>query len=65
MNEPSYEELKQALDDLYQGRKTVVPHDIDHAYNMLKLAGAYIHDDKQRMLNYLKSDYASNYGVEL
>jgi hypothetical protein len=54
MNEPTYEQLQQTLDDLYQGRKIIVPHDIDHAHNMLKLAGAYIHDDKQRMWSYLK-----------
>jgi hypothetical protein len=54
MNKPSYEELRQTLDDLYQGRRVVIPHDIDHAYNMLKVAGAYIQDDKQRMWSYLK-----------
>jgi hypothetical protein len=35
--------------DLYQGRRVVVPHDIDHAHNMLMVAGAYIQDDKNRM----------------
>jgi hypothetical protein len=54
MNNPSYEELRQTLDDLYQGRRVVVPHDIDHAHHMLMLAGAYIQDDKQRMWSYLK-----------
>jgi hypothetical protein len=51
-----YQELEATLKDLYEGRRVVVPHDIDHAYNMLKVAGAYIQDDKQRMWNYLKGD---------
>ena len=41
--------LEATLEDLYQGRRVVVPHDIDHAHNMLMVAGAYIQDDKQRM----------------
>jgi hypothetical protein len=55
-----YQELEAALEDLYQGRRVVVPHDIDHAYNMLKVAGAYIQDHKQRMCSILKTEY----GVE-
>lgn len=43
------QELEATLQDLYQGRRVVVPHDIDHAHNMLMVAGAYIQDDKQRM----------------
>jgi hypothetical protein len=55
MNEPTYQELRQTLDDLYQGRRVVIPHDIDHAHHMLMLAGAYIQDHKQRMWSYLKA----------
>jgi len=43
-----YQEFEAALEDLYQGRRVVVPHDIDHAYNMLKVAGAYIQDHRNR-----------------
>jgi hypothetical protein len=55
-----YQELEATLNDLYKGRRVIVPHDLDHAYNMLKVAGAYIQDDKQRMWSILKQDY----GVE-
>ena len=47
------QELEATLQDLYQGRRVVVPCDIDHAHNMLMVAGAYIQDDKQRMWNTL------------
>ena len=43
------QELEATLKDLYEGRRVVVPCDIDHAHNMLMVAGAYIQDDKQRM----------------
>jgi hypothetical protein len=52
-----YQELEATLKDLYEGRRVVVPHDIDHAHNMLMVAGAYIQDDKQRMWSILKQDY--------
>jgi hypothetical protein len=55
------QELEVQLKDLYEGRRVVVPHDIDHAHNMLMIACAYIRDDKQRMWATLKQDY----GVEL
>ena len=42
-------ELEATLEDLYQGRRVVVPHDIDHAHHMLMVAGAYIQHDKNRM----------------
>jgi len=48
------QELENTLLDLYQGRRVVVPHDIDHAHNMLMVAGAYIHHDKQHMWDALK-----------
>ena len=49
-----YQELEATLNDLYEGRRVVVPRDIDHAHNMLMVAGAYIHDDKQRMWSTLR-----------
>ena len=42
-------ELEATLNDLYEGRRVVVPHDIDHAHDMLMVASAYIQDDKNRM----------------
>jgi hypothetical protein len=56
MSEPTRQELEAKLKDLYEGRRVVVPHDIDHAHQMLMIASSYIRDDKQRMWNYLKSD---------
>ena len=59
MNE-RIQELEAKLQDLYEGRKVVMPHDIDHAHNMLMVAGAYIHHDKRNVWNILKKDF----GVE-
>jgi hypothetical protein len=53
MNE-RIKQLEATLEDLYQGRRVVVPCDIDHAHNMLMVAGAYIQDDKQRMWDTLQ-----------
>jgi hypothetical protein len=53
-------ELEAKLQDLYEGRKVVVPCDIDHAHNMLMVSCAYIRDDKRNVWNILKKDY----GVE-
>jgi len=55
MNE-RIEELETQLQDLYQGRRVVVPHDIDHAHNMLMVAGAYIQHDKNRMWDMLNTE---------
>jgi len=54
MNE-RIKELETQLQDLYQGRRVVVPHDIDHAHNMLMVAGAYIQQDKNRMWDILNT----------
>ena len=51
-----YQELETTLNDLYEGRRVIVPNDLDHAYQMLMVASSYIRDDQQRMLNYLKTD---------
>jgi len=50
------QELEATLMDLYQGRRVVVPHDIDHAHNMLMVAGAYIQQDKNRMWDILNTE---------
>jgi len=50
------QELEIQLQDLYQGRRVVVPHDIDHAHNMLMVAGAYIQQDKNRMWDMLNTE---------
>ena len=47
--EQRIQELEATLMDLYQGRRVVVPHDIDHAHQMLMIASSYIRDDKHRM----------------
>jgi hypothetical protein len=46
MTLPTYQELETKLQDLYEGRAVVTPCNSDHAYNMLVVAGAYIHHDK-------------------
>ena len=51
--EQRIQEREATLKDLYQGRRVVVPHDIDHAHHMLMVAGAYIQHDKNRMWNTL------------
>jgi hypothetical protein len=48
------QELENTLMDLYLGRRVVVPHDIDHAHQMLMVAGAYIQHDKNRMWSTLR-----------
>jgi len=50
------QELEIQLQDLYQGRRVVVPCDIDHAHNMLMVAGAYIQHDKNRMWDTLNTE---------
>ena len=50
------QELETQLQDLYQGRQVVVPCDIDHAHNMLMVAGAYIQHDKNRMWDMLNTE---------
>jgi hypothetical protein len=50
------QELEAQLNDLYLGRRVIIPHDIDHAHQMLMIACSYIRDDQQRMWNYLKGD---------
>jgi hypothetical protein len=49
-------ELEEKLQDLYEGRRIIVPNDLDHAYQMLMMASSYIRDDQQRMMTYLKTD---------
>ena len=51
-----YQELEATLKDLYEGRRVIIPNDVDHAYQMLMIASSYIRDDQQRMMTYLKTD---------
>lgn len=44
------------LEEIQRGDKVVIPNDIDHARFMLMVAQAYINDDKNRMISYLKHD---------
>jgi hypothetical protein len=53
-------ELEEKLQDLYEGRRIIVPNDLDHAYQMLMMASSYIRDDQQRMMTYLKTDIVRN-----
>ena len=54
------QELEATLMDLYQGRRVVVPCDIDHAHNMLMVAGAYIQHDKNRMWDILNTEWKND-----
>lgn len=42
-------ECRLALDELYRGDKVVLPSSIEHAEFMIKVAQAYINQDKQEM----------------
>ena len=51
------QELETTLKDLYEGRRIVIPHDIDHAHQMLHVAMCYINQDRQDVLDALTKDY--------
>jgi hypothetical protein len=42
-------ECRLALDELYRGDKVVLPSSIEHAEFMIKVAQAYINQNKQEM----------------
>ena len=52
------QELETTLKDLHEGRRVVIPHDIDHAYQMLQVAMCWINQDQQDVLDALNKDYA-------
>jgi hypothetical protein len=52
------QELETKLQDLRAGRMLIVPHDIDHAHQMLYVAMCYINQDRQDVLDALSKDYA-------
>ena len=52
-----YQELEATLKDLYEGQRVVIPHDIDHAHQMLHVALSWINQDQQDVLYALKKDY--------
>jgi hypothetical protein len=51
-------ELEAKLKDLQEGRLLIIPHDIDHAHQMLHVALSWINQDQQDVLDALKKDYA-------
>jgi hypothetical protein len=48
-------ECRLALEELYEGRKVVIPSSLEHAKFMIMVAQAYINEDKERMIGYLKN----------
>ena len=46
------------LKEIACGDKVVIPTSIEHAKFMIMVAQAYINEDKERMIGYLKKDYA-------
>jgi hypothetical protein len=51
-------ECRLALDELYRGDKVVIPTSVEHAKFMIMVAQAYINEDKERMISYLKKEHA-------
>jgi hypothetical protein len=51
-------ECRLVLDELYRGDKVVLPSSVEHAKFMIMVAQAYINEDKERMIGYLKKDYS-------
>lgn len=52
-----YEKL-MLLEEIQRGDKVVIPHDIDHAHQMLHVAMCYINQYQQDVLDALSKDYA-------
>lgn len=48
-------ECRLLLDELYRGDKVVIPSSVEHAEFMIKVAQGYINQDKQEMLDILRS----------
>jgi len=53
-----YRELEATLNDLYEGRRVIIPHDIDHAHQMLHVALCYIKQEQDEIIDALSKDYA-------
>jgi hypothetical protein len=51
-------ELEAKLKDLQEGRTLIIPHDIDHAHQMLHVAMCYINQARQDVMDALSKDYA-------
>jgi hypothetical protein len=50
-------ERLELLKEIECGDKVVIPTSLEHAKFMLMVAQAYINEDKERMMNYLKKDH--------
>ncbi len=48
-------ECRLLLDELERGDKVIIPSSVEHAENMIKVAQCYINQDKQEMLEILRS----------
>ena len=46
------------LKELEEGIKVVIPTSVEHAKFMIMVAQAYINEDKERMISYLKKEHA-------
>jgi hypothetical protein len=51
-------ERLELLKEIECGDKVVIPTSLEHAKFMLMVATAYINEDKERMIGYLKKEYA-------
>jgi hypothetical protein len=51
-------ELEAKLKDLQEGRLLIIPHDIDHAHQMLHVALCYIRQEQDEIIDALSKDYA-------
>jgi hypothetical protein len=51
-------ERLELLKEIECGDKVVIPTSVEHAKFMIMVAQAYINQDKERMMSYLKKDYA-------
>lgn len=51
-------ERLELLKEIECGDKVVIPTSVEHAKFMIMVAQAYINEDKERMMSYLKKDYA-------
>jgi hypothetical protein len=51
-------ERLELLKEIECGDKVVIPTSVEHAKFMIMVAQAYINEDKERMISYLKKEHA-------
>ena len=51
-------ERLELLKEIECGDKVVIPTSLEHAKFMIMVAQAYINEDKERMISYLKKEHA-------